>query len=397
MKFGRWLLTIACCYPIAAHADDFPKFDSQVIDPHVGEVCYGVMAADVNGDGKLDIVAVSENSVLWYENPSWQKRVVIRDATDRDNVCIAAEDIDGDGKVDFALGSGWPRGEGTITWLSRGNSLDEAWQIHRIGGEPSLHRMRFADVLGAGRPQLVISPLNKSHGPGVQVTAFEIPEHPATDRWPPTILDQTLDRMHNHCHVDWDDDHRIDTLTASAEGIHVIRKVNESWVKNRIAVGNVGETIESQGAGEIKVGRLANNRKFIATIEPMHGNQVVIYAAESIAPRTDQNLKRNVIDDSLKRGHALWAADIDNDHIDELIVGHSDAGDGPIKGPGMYIYHSTGPDGAIWEKHVLDDGGIATEDALAADFNGDGWIDVLAGGRATRNLKLYLNRGLPSR
>src|ERR1700748_841428 len=81
-----------------------PKFVERVIDPMIGEVCYAVTRADVNGDGKLDIVAVSENRVQWYEAPSWTKHVILEDQTERDNVCIAPLVIDGDGQVDFALG-----------------------------------------------------------------------------------------------------------------------------------------------------------------------------------------------------------------------------------------------------------------------------------------------------
>src|ERR1700710_1161126 len=75
----------------------FPKFVEQVIDPNIGEVCYAVTKADVNGDGMLDIVAVSENRVQWYEAPSWTKHIILEEQPERDNVCIAAHDIDGDG------------------------------------------------------------------------------------------------------------------------------------------------------------------------------------------------------------------------------------------------------------------------------------------------------------
>ena len=60
----------------------------------------------------------------------------------------------------------------------------------------------------------------------------------------------------------------------------------------------------------------------------------------------------------------------------------------------MYVYDA----GTRWQKHVIDDdGGVAVEDAFAADLTGDGTIDLVAGGRATHNLKLYVNLGAKSR
>ena len=113
-------------------AADFPRFEAQEIDPHAGEIVYAVTVADVNGNKKPDVVAVTEDAVVWYENPGWARHDIIRKATARDNVCIQPHDIDGDGRIDFALGpagvrptrrtparsSGWaatPRADGRST------------------------------------------------------------------------------------------------------------------------------------------------------------------------------------------------------------------------------------------------------------------------------------------
>ena len=48
------------------------NFKKIVIDPNVGKVCYAVTAADVDGDNRLDIVAISEREAMWYRNPDWK-------------------------------------------------------------------------------------------------------------------------------------------------------------------------------------------------------------------------------------------------------------------------------------------------------------------------------------
>ena len=42
---------------------------------------------------------------------------------------------------------------------------------------------------------------------------------------------------------------------------------------------------------------------------------------------------------------------------------------------------------------ILENGGVAVEDLVAADLDGDGKIDIIAVGRATGNCRIYWNQG----
>ena len=93
-----------------------------------------------------------------------------------------------------------------------------------------------------------------------------------------------------------------------------------------------------------------------------------------------------VVDEGFRRGHALWTADVDNDGADEIVFGHSDT----PQVPGVNVYDALDETGTQWQKHVIDAGGVATEDLVVADLTGDGHPDIVAGSRATHNVKLYV-------
>src|SRR2546427_11619036 len=63
----------------------FPKFVQQVLESEFG-VGYAVTTADVNGDGKIDIVAINPTQAVWFENASWKKHIMVDGRTKKDNV-----------------------------------------------------------------------------------------------------------------------------------------------------------------------------------------------------------------------------------------------------------------------------------------------------------------------
>ena len=103
-------LTCLCSTTVCFAAEQQPKFKAQTIDDTV-EIGYGTAIGDVDGDGKPDVILADKKEFVWYQNPSWKKHVIAENLTERDNVCIAARDINGDGKVEIAVGGQWNPGD----------------------------------------------------------------------------------------------------------------------------------------------------------------------------------------------------------------------------------------------------------------------------------------------
>lgn len=371
----RWLLFL-----VALSLSAEPKFRIQEIAKDFG-IGYAVQIADINGDRKPDVLAINETRVVWFENPSWEPHVILDGATAKDNVCIAANDIDGDGKLDVAVGASWQPTNtlsgGTLQWISRDPANASAlWRMKAIGEEPTLHRMRWGDVDGDGRPELVVMPLHGRgntrpnwEGQGARVLVYRPPAK-GEGEWKYEVADDTLHIVHNFIVEPLDRDKGAEILTASREGVHVLKRRRDGkWTRTKIGEG---------APGEIKLGRFEKKRH-LATVEPWHGNSIVVY-------REQPGLwAREVIEDKLAGAHALGWADFDGDGNDELAVGWRDKGSQPF---GVAVYS---PAGGKWTKSAVDDGGMATEDLAVADLNGDGKPDIVASGRATKNVRIYWN------
>jgi hypothetical protein len=65
----------------------------------------------------------------------------------------------------------------------------------------------------------------------------------------------------------------------------------------------------------------------------------------------------------------------------------------PAGRPGIALYDTSDENWASGRKYLIDDGGMATEDLTVTDLNQDGAPDIVAVGRATHNVKIYLNQG----
>jgi hypothetical protein len=346
---------------------------------------YQVVAADMNKDGKPDLIALASGmkELVWYQNPGWQRHVIAGGFNRMIN--LGAWDTDGDGIPEIVLAHEFAneasRSIGIVSLLQHQGSELEQWKATEIDRIPASHRLRWADIYGTGKKVLINAPLTgaKAAAPDYRDKAPLV--FYAPNAWIRTsIPEENEGVVHGIYITDWDGDGRDDILTASFLGIHLFQMGKDGqWKKTELSKGDPAAWPKS-GSSDVAVGKLKKGR-YIAAIEPWHGNQMSIYREQKGA------WLRQVIDRELVDGHTIVTADLNGDGVDEVIAGYRG------KGRSVWIYYAQDKKGVKWTRVPLDTGGIAAAACTAVDLNADGRVDIACIGSATMNLKWYENRG----
>jgi hypothetical protein len=333
---------------------------------------YQVVAADLNADGKPDLIALASGmtELVWYENPNWERHVIASGLSGMIN--LAVKDIDGDGIPTIVLAYGftmqYATSKGIVAVLKHNGDPRQPWTLTEIDRLPTSHRLRWANVDGSN--VVVNAPLI-----GSNAVAPEYRDHVPLvlyrpGQWKREVIGTENEGVqHGITIVDWDGKGRDSILTTSFSGIDLYR-FDKQWTRTEISKGNPDPWPKS-GSSDVAVGHLGKQR-FLAAIEPWHGNKVVVYV----------NGNREVIDDTLLDAHTILTADLNGDGRDEIVAG--------MRGkPFQVLIYSHEKD--HWTRKVLDTGGVAAASCTAVDLNGDHRIDLACIGSATTNLKWYEN------
>lgn len=260
---------------------------------------YQLVAADLNRDGRLDLIVVDERGteLAWYENPSWERHVLIKDVPRTINLDVY--DYDGDGIPEIAMGHNFEtvpeKRIGNVLILKSGPDPRQPWTAREIDRVPTVHRIRWIDLAGNGKKVLLVAPM-------IGLTATP-PEYAANvpvylyrpGEWKRELFtDQPRGILHSIAPVRWQG-RGEQLMTADFLGIRFFLPKGPVV----IAKGDPRPCPQC-GSSEIKIGHLGK-RRFIAAIEPWHGNQVVVYTEGGAT------WKRHVIEDAMDNGHALLA------------------------------------------------------------------------------------------
>jgi hypothetical protein len=370
----------------ALQASDLPRFREVVITQSI-KLGYQLVAADLNKDNRKDLIAIDEQAteLAWFENPSWARHVLATDVPRPLNA--DSWDVDADGVPEIVLAYRFdPRPEksvGNVVLLKSGPDVRAPWVGREIDRVPTAHRVRWIDPEGNGNKVLLLGPMVGQRYPPQEGDRVPIYLYRPGAWKRETLSCEPGGVLHAIHPVSWDKSPGQQLLTASYLGLHRFEFIEGSWKGTCLCAGDP-RPWPLCGSSEVRLGRWGADR-FLAAIEPWHGNQVVVYWPEG------EQWDRRVIEDKMQNGHALGVGDLDGDGRDEIVSG--------FRGTGyqLSIYQATDSQGRQWRKTVLDDGGIAGADCLIDDFTGDGRPDIVCIGASTGNVKLYENLGSSSR
>lgn len=345
---------------------------------------YQVIAVDMNKDRRLDLIGLGtarQVDLNWYESPSWTPHLIASDLPSKINA--AAHDVDGDGLPELAVQHGFSTAiktsAGSISLLSHA-APHAAWTRKDIDALPTSHRIRWMKLDGR-RTVLVNAPLlgqdaaaTDAHAAN-QLVFYEGPE------WKRQVLGKVDGLVHGIQATSQAPFGRGDgesLLSAGFTGIVQHQLRGGKWVSASLTGGSPAEWPKS-GSSDVAVGR-HGGVPIIASLEPWHGHQVVVYRRER------ESWVRQVLDETLTDAHALATGDFDSSGRSAIVAGERQGQ------RSVYVYWPPATLGQPWRKQVLDNA-LNASACIVVDLNADGRTDIACIGNQQPSLKWYENLG----
>ena len=341
---------------------------------------YQVVAADLNHDGRPDLIALASgmSELVWYENPGWQRHVLAAGQHRMINCVVVGNEIVLASEFSMQAADS----AGVVSVLRPAGDPREPWTVTEIDRLPTSHRLRTADIDGSGRLVVINAALTGAGASAPDYRGRTPLVYYVPGEWKRRAISlENSGVVHGIFVTDWDGNGRQDILTASFMGIHLFRYTEQArWTRTEVANGDPAPWPKS-GSSDIAVGHLGvgptAKTRFLATIEPWHGNQVAVYT------RHGAQWERAVIDNSLNDGHTIQAADLNGDGVDEIVAGFR----GPPRSVYLYSYDAAA---RHWTRRDLDNGGMGAAACTVVDLNQDGRPDIAC--IDSTRLKWYENK-----
>ena len=368
---------------------EFIRFTEHLISNQF-DYAYGLSTADFTGNGFLDLVAADKNvGLYWFENDGQGNftRHIIRQRVGEWLERHMIADINGDGQPEIVIIDNI---NGSVLWFGyQGDPKHpQSWYHHYIieGELPGAYDVAVADFDGDGDLDVAASSWRK----GNRFSWYENRD----GHWVTHLIEDNMAETRTICAVDITGNGRPDLIGTASAGNQVVwyenpgDPVHESWIKHIIDTPNRpmhGHPVDMDGDGDVDFIMAGGLEAPNDSANPgMH--QVVWYEHDG-DPRHGP-WQKHVIWDGLHMGFEAVAADLDGDGHMEVVA----TGWGP-NGCIAVFKHEGDPRGP-WSMQMLKAGWIRANSVLVADMDGDGRLDIVACAEIGSNeLRWWRNEG----
>lgn len=374
------MIAIASLDPVTPRSTDSSaagrevKFKKVVLDREFRSE--GVAVADVNRDGKPDVIAGN----LWYEAPAWTPRE-IQPVKQFDAAKAYSNSF-----VNFAADinrDGWPDqirvdmpGTHRVVWHENPKGKNGHWPEHTLFRNACNESPALATLAGAGKNPVLIFSFDDSqmawYEPGKDANA-EFIAHPIGEKIAKEkARDHGVFRYSHGLGVgDISGDGRNDVIIRTGYWEAPVDPRQTSW---RFVPADLGEDCAQMLVYDVNGDGL---------------NDVISSSAHGIGvwwreQRRDGQFIAHTIDTSFSQSHSIELADINGDGLKDIVTGkrfwaHGPTGDVNPGDPAVVVWFELQRQGreVRWIKHEIDnDSGVGTQFAVA-DINRDRLPDIV--------------------
>jgi hypothetical protein len=396
MKHCLLCLSIISFLPAIATGEDDPNWERIQLDARFRSE--GSAAADINNDGRMDVVAGD----VWYAAPDWTVHEIrvpgefVAGVGYSNSFVNWTYDINDDGWMDVIIG-GFPGAP--FHWYENPKGEKRHWTEHQIWTSFCNETPQFRDVTGDGRPDVVIG-----SQPEAQMGFLEIPTGDAVyEPWAFHAISTPGDPNVNGTFMYY---HGLGVTDVNADGNNDV-VIPHGWWKNP---GNASQVTEPWEFFEHRLSSapdqppLTGADIYAVDLDVDGDNDLVMSCAhaygvwwfENIGDDDHSEFVYHLIDESYSQTHAMWFADINEDGQADMITGkryfaHNGGDPGAYDPVVMYWYELHPKEGGpeIIPHQIVAglDTGVGTQFTMA-DMNGDDHIDIVLSNKKGVNILL---------